>query len=160
MDAIQHALHLARQPRAAGGAAGDAVPGVDFDHGFLKTAGHGRTDNIPVNVPNGAYVLPADILSGLGQGNTLAGVKTMDRVLQPIMRHVQGGERKRVPIIAAGGEFIIHPDVVAWVPVYFGDAKTPNLKKGHDMLDRFVKYTRAETHKTLGKLPGPAKAGE
>src|ERR1700677_5287266 len=34
----------------------------------------GRTDHLPMHVPSGSYVLPADIVSGAGEGNTMAGV--------------------------------------------------------------------------------------
>ena len=42
-------------------------------HGMLGGSGMGRTDNLPINVPSGAYVVPADIVSGIGQGNSNAG---------------------------------------------------------------------------------------
>jgi len=35
----------------------------------------GRTDRIPMRAKPGSYVLPADVVSGLGQGNTMAGAK-------------------------------------------------------------------------------------
>jgi hypothetical protein len=35
----------------------------------------GRTDRIPIRARPGSFVLPADVVSGLGQGNTLAGAK-------------------------------------------------------------------------------------
>jgi hypothetical protein len=57
---------------------------------------------------------------------------------------------KKVPIIAAGGEYIIHPDIVR----YIGGG---DMSKGHSFLDSFVKDVRERTRKTLGKLPGPAK---
>jgi hypothetical protein len=42
-------------------------------HGMLGGAGMGRTDTLPISVPSGAYVVPADIVSGIGQGNSHAG---------------------------------------------------------------------------------------
>jgi hypothetical protein len=67
--------------------------------GGLLSPVAGRTDHIPVDVPNGAYVLPADVISGMGQGNTLHGI---------------GGDKGggTVPIMATGGEYIIPPEVV------------------------------------------------
>jgi hypothetical protein len=43
--------------------------------GPIHSAVAGRTDHLPMHVPHGAYVLPADIVSGMGEGNTLAGFK-------------------------------------------------------------------------------------
>jgi hypothetical protein len=48
--------------------------------GLLNSAGPGRTDTINTNVPTGAYVIPADVVSGLGEGNTLAGSAVIDRM--------------------------------------------------------------------------------
>ena len=151
-------------------------------HGIINMAVGGRTDHIPMNVLEGSYVLPADIVSGLGEGNTLAGTKiinsmfhtgpygtkvpsfsasprfpaapphTYQREAQSPPAAANGGRihRKPVPIIAAGGEYVIHPDVVA----HLGDG---DMDKGHEYLDHFVKYVRKETAKTLGSLPGPRR---
>jgi hypothetical protein len=55
-----------------------------------------------------------------------------------------------VPIVAAGGEYVITPEQVASIGK--GD-----LDHGHKILDAFVKKTRAKTIDTLKKLPGPKK---
>lgn len=64
--------------------------GIDFHGGFLDTHGHGRTDDIPLNIPTGSYVLPADIVSALGQGNTLAGAKAVQEILSDAPYNAQG----------------------------------------------------------------------
>jgi hypothetical protein len=131
----------------------------------------GRTDHLPMHVPSGSYVIPADIVSAFGEGNTMAGFKHMKRVFggtpygggsMPYgqsggpygaeMPHMaSGGEvENTVPIIAAGGEYVLHPDQVRMV----GNG---DLETGHKVLDEFVKQKRAETVKTLKKLPGPKK---
>src|SRR5258705_10917685 len=48
--------------------------------GMLKSSIPGRTDKIPVKVAGGSYVLPADIPSALGQGNTMAGGSILDKM--------------------------------------------------------------------------------
>jgi hypothetical protein len=68
---------------------------------------------------------------------------------QPSVGRADGGEAPDVPIVAAGGEYVIHPDDVAWL----GDG---SMDDGHRILDEFVKQYRAETVKTLKTLPGPA----
>jgi len=157
-------------------------------HGIINMAVGGRTDHIPMNVLEGSYVLPADIVSGLGEGNTLAGSKIIDKMFGsgpfgvtppkasgtlsfPSARYqmsmsdpsdpyklygkAEGGEvsstkYRPIPIIAAGGEYVIHPDVVTKLG-------KGNMDNGHTYLDNFVKFNRKHLVKTLSKLPGPRK---
>lgn len=64
----------------------------------------------------------------------------------------EGGVHGEEPIdiMAAGGEFVIHPEVVRQV----GGG---NIDHGHKILDRHVLKIREEHKKTLAKLPPPAK---
>src|SRR5580698_5377827 len=48
--------------------------------GPIHSAVHGRTDHLPMHVPSGSYVLPADVVNSHGEGNTMAGVKVMRRL--------------------------------------------------------------------------------
>jgi hypothetical protein len=61
-----------------------------------------------------------------------------------------GGATDAVPIVAAGGEYVIPPEDV--VRIGGGD-----LDHGHKVLDAFVKKMRQKTIKTLQSLPGPKK---
>ena len=61
-----------------------------------------------------------------------------------------GSNNGHVPIIAAGGEYIIHPDVVR-------DIGHGSLTAGHKVLDKFVLNVRKNNINTLKKLPGPKK---
>jgi hypothetical protein len=108
----------------------------------------GRTDHLPMHVPSGAYVIPADIISAMGEGNTMAGFKVANQIFgdQPSGR----SEGEAVPIVAAGGEYVIHPENVANIAK--GD-----LDHGHRILDSFVKKMRAKTVATLKALPGPKR---
>lgn len=132
----------------------------------------GRTDHLPMAVKSGSYVLPADIVSAHGQGNTIAGFKVLRRVFggmpykggsmpynahggpygEPLSRggSTADGEDDTVPIVAAGGEMVISPEDVR--SVGGGD-----LDLGHRVLDAFIHHVRAKTVKTLKALPGPAK---
>jgi hypothetical protein len=117
----------------------------------------GRTDHLPMHVPSGSYVIPADIVSASGEGNTVAGFKIMNRIFGARggapKGYAEGGavhDGELVPIIAAGGEYVIHPAAIA--KIGGGD-----LEKGHKELDDFVKDLRAKTVKTLKSLPGPKK---
>jgi hypothetical protein len=154
--------------------------------GAIPTAVAGRTDHHPLNVAGGAYVLPADHISSLGQGNTKAGFAVLNHMFgatgpyggghdmamphghtaphaapgihfsRPPKVSDRGGARgdgvgEPVPIMAAGGEFIIPPHIVARIGG--GD-----IKRGHAILDRWVMANRKKHIKTLQKLPGPAKS--
>jgi hypothetical protein len=137
-----------RMKRADGG-------GIPFNAGLLRAArpAGGRTDTLPVDVPAGCYVIPADIVSSLGEGDTEAGRHALDAMFghsARVGKALGGDVGERVPIIAAGGEYIVSPEDVA--AMGGGD-----MKRGHDALDRFVKSQRAKTVKTLSKLPGPVR---
>lgn len=58
--------------------------------GPIHSAVAGRTDHLPIHVPHGAYVLPADIVSGMGQGNTLAGFKIARQLPDIFHRSIYG----------------------------------------------------------------------
>jgi 8-oxo-dGTP pyrophosphatase MutT (NUDIX family) len=310
---IEEALSIARKHNAHGGLNMLHVPHVHRQkirapHAsrFIKHLQHtgpihssvaGRTDHLPIHVPTGAYVIPADIVSGMGEGNTIAGFKHMRRMfggepygggsapygqtggpygmaaggaikhhaagvlfISPedkilllrragkdhvgewalpgggiedgetseeaarrefeeeaghkfkghlipatrrkkngvdfttFMAHAEpfqpklndehdgyqwvsrkealkeklhpgvkdtletlekpakadGGSASGVPIVAAGGEYVLHPDQVT-------EAGGGDLDTGHEVLDEFVKRMRAELVKTLKNLPGPKK---
>jgi hypothetical protein len=125
-----------------------------------------------MNVKPNSYVIPADIVSGLGQGNTMAGGRILDAMLKqgpygsaaakPVAGHgvgipkppghfADGGQTQDgVPIITAGGEFLVDPETVA--AMGGGDPK-----KGHEILDRMVATIRKQIISQLKKLPGPVK---
>lgn len=76
------------------------------------------------------------------------GVRTALNKLRAGKAH--GGETSGVPIVAAGGEWVIPPHHVEQVGA--GD-----IDMGHRVLDEFVKRVRKELIGTLQKLPGPKK---
>lgn len=141
---------------AALATAGEVAPRPDMAEagadplvtGGLLSAVPGRTDLLEISVPSGSYVLPADIVSALGEGNTLAGTEILEEMFPPTNPAQE--DAAPVPIIAAGGEYIISPSQVA--AVAGGD-----LDRGHDLLDQFVKDIRDQHVKTLKNLPGPAR---
>lgn len=181
--------------------------------GGLHSPVAGRTDHLPIKVPSGSYVLPADVVSGLGQGNTTSGMKVLGSMFSggpfgsgmkapkmgggksipkppkpmkfaegggiagiagladegdapmgggldpsmdqmppddPSMDQGQGQEQDGIDIMAAGGEYVIDPEIVAQL----GNG---DLDLGHEILDEFVKSIRKDTVKELKTLPGPVK---
>lgn len=117
--------------------------------GLLHSDVPGRTDQLPITVEPGAYVIPADVVSGLGQGNTYAGAQILAKLLgEEHPKFASGGAP--IPIIAAGGEYIVHPKGVHRI----GGG---NISKGHKILDKMVRQIRTHVAKHMMKLPGPRR---
>ena len=177
--ALKHAKRL-----ASGGDTGF------FEHSAFKQASRagmihspipGRTDKIPMGVKGGSYVMPADVVSGLGQGNSTAGAVALNKLFgqspygaaagkagtpkinygkmggmkPPRMRADGGdtpkGEEKAVPVIVAGGEYLIDPETVTRLGG--GD-----IKHGHEILDNLVLHLRKKTIKDMQGLAPPKKS--
>jgi hypothetical protein len=116
--------------------------------GAINHDGPGRTDTVDISVPGESFVIPADIVSSLGEGNTAHGYKVLEKMFPP--RRVGRAGGGKVPIVAAGGEFVVGPEHVQRLGG--GD-----LAKGHKALRDFVGIVRKKAIKTLKKLPGPAR---
>lgn len=157
-QAIAAALNIARKKAAEGGMRlGVDNPQPEKIHvGPIHSAVAGRTDHLPVHVASGSYVIPADIISAMGEGNSMAGFKVSDR----IFRDPEGDREphknpafadvETVPVVVAGGEYIISPQDV----IHLGGG---SMEDGHRMLDEFVTQYRQKTIKTLKNLPPPKK---
>lgn len=140
--------------------------------GMINSSVPGRTDKLNLNVPTGSYVIPADIPSAIGQGNSAAGSSILNKMfskgpygmnlskskgprvgvrhssLHPLHFAKGGAVNPTTPIVAAGGEYLIHPDTIR-------DLGNGDIQLGHSILDAFVKHVREKHIKTLEKLPGP-----
>lgn len=62
--------------------------------GILPGNTGGRTDVLNKIVPAGSYVLPADVVSGLGEGNTNSGSHVLDIMMHTLPYGIQGGGHK------------------------------------------------------------------
>lgn len=157
-QAVAAALNIARKKAAEGGMQlGSRNPQPEKIHvGPIHSAVAGRTDHLPVHVASGSYVIPADIVSAMGEGNSMAGFKVADTIFRD-----PGGDREphknpafsdteTVPVVVAGGEYIISPQDV----IHLGEG---SMEDGHRMLDEFVKQYRRKTINTLKSLPPPKK---
>ena len=176
--------------RAAESAVMGRAPGVHLINSHVP----GRVDRIPMRARTGSYVMPADVVSGLGQGNTHAGARMWGQAIShsigpmgiqnaikartmktPSLRmpspglnpktgigrgafvgFADGGETTYsdkgdyTPIITAGGELIIDPEIVEALGQ--GDAEA-----GKNMLAESVNRVRKQTVQHLKELPGPVK---
>jgi hypothetical protein len=116
--------------------------------GAIDSPVAGRTDHLPVHVASGSYVIPADIISAMGEGNTAAGFKVAKMIFaNQGAPSAPGGDEMPVPVVVAGGEFILTPAEVT-------NIGSGSMEDGHRVLDEFVKMYRAKTIKTLKGLPG------
>lgn len=138
-DKIKKALFIAK----AGGGSVHA--------GYIPGATGGRTDNKDISVASGSYVIPADILSGLGEGNSHAGWAAIAREygLDTPKKADGGPVGSPVDIVAASGEGVIPPDSII--------AKHGDLDTGHKILDAMVSHVRKKTIRKLRSLPSPKK---
>lgn len=146
-QAIAAALDTARRAKKANG-------GGVFS-GYIHGTTGGRTDNKDISVQSGSFVIPADIISGIGQGNSIAGADALHKLFRMgpygVPAKADGGAvGQPVPIVAASGEMVLPPDKVA--EIGGGD-----VDKGHAILDAFVVHQRKKTIKQLRKLPKPRK---
>ncbi len=127
----------------------------------------GRADQKAVSVDSGSYVVPADIVSAIGQGNSAAGHKTIGTMfsgsrtkyggskfkmhgMSGLGKFAAGGTPSDVPIAISDGEHVIAPEEV----LHFGDG---DMKTGHDRLDKWVLAWRQKNIKQLKRLKGPKK---
>lgn len=137
--------------------------------GLIHSSVPGRTDRLSMRVKPNSYVIPADVVSGIGQGNTMAGAKMFDQIFKgphgssmpkvgarraslprpPRVKLADGGAADP-DIIAAGGEYVIDPEIVT--AIGGGD-----VDAGHKRLDEMVKSVRKQIIDQMKKLPGPVR---
>lgn len=136
---VSHAMGLARKYASGGRVLTGAVIG--------KTDGRG--DALPVDVPEGAFVVPADIVAALGSGNTLAGMHKLEKTFGK-SKHIARSSGGAVPIRISDGEYVVSPEHVAQLG--HGD-----MDAGHRTLDALVMKLRNQNIKALASLPPPSK---
>jgi len=147
--------------------------------GYLHGATAGRADQIATTAPAGSYVIPADVVAGLGEGNNLAGARVIQEAMatgpwgtpiyrgigrpnlphpQPRVEVAKGGgigsaEAKARDVLLSHGEYVLTPEEVT----AFGHGDHDH---GVASLDKWVVQERARQIKELKKLPGPVKVNE
>ena len=110
-----------------------AIVDQPMHSGLIPGAGAGRTDRLPLAVGSNSHIVPADAVSGAGQGNTANGVAAWQAAIHggpygvPLPKEVHGhgppspphvstaqlgfaagGEHhEKTPILAAPGEMVI-----------------------------------------------------
>jgi len=151
-------------------------------HGPIMGTGLGRADSKLGYVGSHSHVIPAHVVSAIGQGNTLSGMKTLHTMfgtgpygspktpmhpghLMTPPKLPSGATSPR--LTAEGGERSSHIGQPVPVALSDGEYTVPpeavvalgggNEKHGHEILDRFIVNQTKKLKKTVAKLPGPAK---
>lgn len=160
--------------------------GMLHPEGLVKSFGGGRTDIHPIDVPAGSYVVPADVTSGLAEGNTLAGSGVIDMMMHSNPYGVEGGKGRGGGDVGGPPKAHQGPLTVEAPPPasrggspksLYGQSRVPiivaggehiiypqtivkkfgDLKTGHAVLDKWVVNTRQQIVKDMKGLKGPKK---
>lgn len=185
--ALSEADKSKRQHRAGGGSLAAPSPSFqdreaarDLEYndryhpgGLIESDTAGRTDRLPLAVAADSFVVPADVISGLGQGNSLAGSKIMDAILStgpygtplPRGRRADGGAAGNDDgvshVMVAGAEYIVPRYKVEMLGARLrkaGKSKArTDLNAGHDALRHLVDTVRKHQKKFLATAPKPKR---
>lgn len=68
-----------------------------IENRFVKGDGDGTSDSIPAMLANGEFVIPADVVSSLGNGSNDAGAGVLDEFLKVIRDHKRKADSKKLP---------------------------------------------------------------
>jgi hypothetical protein len=71
--------------------------GRDLQHRYVTGAGDGTSDSIPAMLANGEFVIPADVVSNLGNGSNDSGAKILDEFLRVIREHKRKADGRHLP---------------------------------------------------------------
>lgn len=127
--------------------------------GPLEGITGGRSDRIEVPVMSGAHIIPADIVSAIGEGNSARGHDLLSKTFAKSIEtrkplKPKGGKSAKmkdggtVGIRVSDGEFIVSPEDVAKV----GNGDT---ELGHELLNQFIVDARQRTIAALRKIGNP-----
>jgi len=70
----------------------------------MSTPNKGRDDDIIAKVSEGEYVIPADVVAMIGDGNTKAGAEALNRLVDGIRQNYKGNKAKPVDFQAVLGK--------------------------------------------------------
>lgn len=64
---------------------------------YVKGSGDGTSDSVPAMLANGEFVIPADVVSSLGNGSSDSGSKVLDEFLKVIRDHKSNHDASKLP---------------------------------------------------------------
>jgi hypothetical protein len=68
-----------------------------MDNTFVQGDGDGTSDQVPAMLANGEFVIPADVVSGLGNGSNDAGAEVLHEFLKVIREHKHSANSDKLP---------------------------------------------------------------
>jgi hypothetical protein len=68
-----------------------------LQHAYVKGGGDGTSDSVPAMLATGEFVIPADVVSSLGNGDNDSGAKTLQKFLAVIRKHKRAADSKSLP---------------------------------------------------------------
>jgi hypothetical protein len=70
---------------------------ASMENTYVKGEGDGTSDSVAAMLANGEFVIPADVVSKLGNGSNDAGANVLDEFLSTIREHAQKHDPKKLP---------------------------------------------------------------
>jgi hypothetical protein len=68
-----------------------------LDNRYVKGEGDGTSDSVPAMLASGEFVIPADVVSGLGNGDNDAGAAVLDEFMKAIRAHKRAADPSELP---------------------------------------------------------------
>ena len=68
-----------------------------LENTYVKGEGDGTSDSVPAMLANGEFVIPADVVSKLGNGSNDSGADVLSQFLATIREHSQNHDPKELP---------------------------------------------------------------
>lgn len=68
-----------------------------MENRYVNGEGDGTSDSVPAMLADGEFVIPADVVSSLGNGSNQAGSKVLDEFLRTIREHKRKADAKHLP---------------------------------------------------------------
>ena len=68
-----------------------------MENRYVEGDGDGTSDEVPAMLANGEFVIPADVVSKLGNGSNEAGAGVLDQFLSEIRKHAHSNGEKLPP---------------------------------------------------------------
>lgn len=102
-------------------------------------------------VPEGSYVIPADISAALGNGNSLVGLQMLQQLGGNPVQGQGDGTSDSIPVQGPSGPIQLSNGEVVFAP------QLVDQFGGSGAFDSFVKNARDKYLKTLGAFPPPKK---
>lgn len=68
-----------------------------LDNRYVRGEGDGTSDSVPAMLASGEFVIPADVVSGLGNGDNDAGAAVLDEFMKAIRAHKRAADPSELP---------------------------------------------------------------